>query len=123
MDLVSFLASVLLVAGALVLLIAAIGVLRLPDALARQHAATKAGTLAMALICIGAMLAVPFEGATWKLASILIVLLISMPVASHMFGRAATREQFRDDEQKDAPLIDDSASDSAAPLQRGPKSN
>ncbi len=38
---------VLLAAGAVLLVIAAWGVIVLPDALARQHAATKAATLAL----------------------------------------------------------------------------
>ena len=43
--------------GVVVLLIAALGLLRLPDALARQHAATKAGTLGLGLLILGAGLA------------------------------------------------------------------
>ena len=50
----SFVGAVLLGLGALLLVLAAWGVIVLPDALARQHAATKAGTLALALVCIGA---------------------------------------------------------------------
>ena len=38
--------------GAALLVIAAWGVIRLPDALSRQHAATKAGTLALALVLL-----------------------------------------------------------------------
>lgn len=41
------LGGLLLAAGAVLLVIAAWGVIVLPDALARQHAATKAGTLAL----------------------------------------------------------------------------
>ncbi|NWG74928.1 MAG: monovalent cation/H(+) antiporter subunit G, partial [Rubrivivax sp.] len=53
----SVLAAVLLVAGTVLLVIAAWGVVTLPDALARQHAATKAGTLALALVGLGAFVA------------------------------------------------------------------
>ena len=35
------------------MLVAAWGVVRLPDALSRQHAATKAGTLALAVFVLG----------------------------------------------------------------------
>ena len=41
----------------IVLAIAAIGILRLPDALARQHAATKAATLSVSLFAFGLALA------------------------------------------------------------------
>jgi hypothetical protein len=47
----TMLGGVLIAGGGLLLAIAAWGVLVLPDALARQHAATKAGTLALALVC------------------------------------------------------------------------
>ena len=46
------LGGLLLAAGAVLLVIAAWGVIVLPDALARQHAATKAGTLALTLVCV-----------------------------------------------------------------------
>ena len=53
----NLLATLLLIAGAVLLVLAAWGVIALPDALARQHAATKAGTLALVLVCLGAALA------------------------------------------------------------------
>ena len=55
----NLLATLLLIAGAVLLVLAAWGVIALPDALARQHAATKAGTLALVLVCLGAALAMP----------------------------------------------------------------
>ena len=39
--------------GMVLLVIAAVGLLRLPDALSRQHAATKAATLALGVLLIG----------------------------------------------------------------------
>lgn len=86
------LALVFLAAGALLLLIAAWGVIALPDALARQHAATKAGTLAVAFVGIGAALLVPDGGWWWRLALIVGFLLLTLPLASHLLARAAVRE-------------------------------
>jgi multicomponent Na+:H+ antiporter subunit G len=86
------LASVLLASGGLVLVIAAWGVIVLPDALARQHAATKAGTLALALTCLGAIVAAGDPRWTWRLLLILGFVLVTLPVASHMLARAAVRE-------------------------------
>jgi multicomponent Na+:H+ antiporter subunit G len=85
-------ASALLLAGGALLLLAAWGVIRLPDALSRQHAATKAGTLAVALVCLGAMLAAGEAGWTLRLVVILVFLLVTLPVASHLLARAAVRE-------------------------------
>lgn len=84
--------AVLLVAGAAMLVIAAWGVIVLPDALARQHAATKAGTLALATVCVGAMLIARDAAWTWRLLLILGFLLATLPVASHLLARAAVRE-------------------------------
>jgi len=72
-----------------VLLIAAMGVYRLPDALARQHAATKAGTLSLALFALGTGLLV-WEGAwAWRLVLLVLILLAVLPLASHALARAA----------------------------------
>lgn len=85
-------AAALLAAGAALLVVAAWGVIALPDALARQHAATKAGTLAVSLVCLGAMAAVPEPGWIGRIAAILGFLLVTLPVASHLLARAAVRE-------------------------------
>lgn len=84
--------AVLLVAGALLLVIAAWGVLVLPDALARQHAATKAGTLALVLVCAGAALQAGDTSWTIRLVLIAVFLLATLPVASHLLARAAVRD-------------------------------
>ena len=88
----NILATVLILAAAVLLLIAAWGVIKLPDALARQHAATKAGTLALALLCVGAMLVMPEWEWVRRLLLIVVFLLVTLPVASHLLARAAVRE-------------------------------
>lgn len=88
----TLLGQVLAGLGALLLMFAAYGIMVLPDALARQHAATKAGTLALALICVGVMLVAGDAGWFLRLLAILVFLLATLPVASHMLARAAVRE-------------------------------
>ena len=78
--------------GILIILVAAIGVLRLPDALTRQHAATKAATAAVILFVSGTILLVRDAEWTWRLLIILLFLFLTLPLASHMLGRAAYRE-------------------------------
>ena len=99
--------AVLLAAGAALLLIAAWGVIVLPDALARQHAATKAGTLALATVCVGAMLIARDAAWTWRLLLILGFLLATLPVASHLLARAAVREAGLDQAVDAAPAPGD----------------
>lgn len=85
----------LLLVGVLLLVIAAWGVLTLPDALSRQHAATKAGTLALASICLGAALLAQDWQWVWRLLLIVIFLLFTLPVASHLLARAAIQTRAR----------------------------
>lgn len=85
-------AGVLVTFGALLLVVAALGLLVLPDALARQHAATKAVTLALGFVLAGTMLAMRDPAWTWRLGTILAFFVVTMPVASHMLARAAARE-------------------------------
>lgn len=82
----------LIVSGAAFALIAAIGVIRLPDVFIRMHATTKAGTLGCGLILVG--LAVQSGGDTGVLAraaAAIVFLFMTAPVAAHMIGRAAYR--------------------------------
>jgi multicomponent Na+:H+ antiporter subunit G len=102
---VTLLGTLLLAAGAVLLVIAAWGVIALPDALSRQHAATKAGTLALALVCVGAWLFQPSIDWGWRLALILGFLLATLPVASHLLARAAVIEGGLDRQVGEAPLV------------------
>jgi len=83
---------VLCVLGILVILVAALGLVRLPDALARQHAATKAGTVAVILFATGVALVAQDSAWTWRLLAIVVLLLLTLPLASHALSRAAARE-------------------------------
>lgn len=101
----TWLATILLMAGSLLLVVAAWGVIVLPDALARQHSATKAGTFSLAMVCVGAMLFGQSVEWTWRLLLIVGFLMATLPVASHMLARAAVREGGLLDEVNQAPLI------------------
>ncbi len=81
--------------GMLVLLVAALGVVRLPDALARQHAATKAGTMAVALFAVGAALVSGDPAWAVRLGVVIVLLLLTLPLASHALSRAAASEMAR----------------------------
>ncbi len=92
--------------GALLLVVSAVGLFRLPDALARQHAATKSTTLALGLILVGVGVA-SGDPAVWlRVGLLLAFLVLTLPVASHLLARAGTREGYRPEELRDAPRID-----------------
>jgi multicomponent Na+:H+ antiporter subunit G len=86
-------AAIFMVSGALLLVLAAWGVIVLPDTVSRQHAATKAGTLSLAMILIGVMFLEPELDWIVRLGFIVLFLLTTLPLASHMLARAAIQEQ------------------------------
>jgi multicomponent Na+:H+ antiporter subunit G len=77
----------------IILLIAALGVYRLPDALARQHAVTKAATLGVTLFALGTGLLAWDAAWTWRLLLLVAILFAALPLASHALGRAAASAQ------------------------------
>lgn len=85
----TLIASICLITGSLFILIAAIGLVRMPDLLMRMHAATKAGTLGTGLILIGVM----FHFQKWNVSIecliTLLFLFITAPIASHLLAKAA----------------------------------
>ncbi len=80
-------ADLLLVLGAVWFLLAGLGVARLSDTLARVHAATKATTLGMVLVVLGAALDAPGPDAVKLLLAIALVALTN-PLGGHLLGRA-----------------------------------
>ncbi len=81
--------AILLLCGAALCLLAAAGVLRLPDFFMRMHAATKAGVVGCGLVLLGVGFA-HGTAATWiKIAAAIFFLILTTPVAGHLLGRAA----------------------------------
>jgi len=74
--------------GSLFVLLASIGLLRMPDLYTRMHPSSKAATLGTVLILIG--IAVHFEDGAIAVRAVLIslFLFLTAPVASHMIARA-----------------------------------
>lgn len=87
MNVLSLIGGVCAIIGALFHLFGAIGLLRMPDAFNRIQAGTKATTLGTILFLIGVGLYQP----TWlpKLLLLIIFVLLTNPVSSHVLARAA----------------------------------
>ena len=88
---VELLISVLLVLGGLFSVIAALGVVRLPDVLIRMHASTKAGTLGCGLILAAVAVYFAETGIIARAVATIIFLMLTAPIGAHMIGRAAYR--------------------------------
>lgn len=85
---VAIVAVVLMGAGVAFIVIAGLGVARLPDVFQRMHAATKAGGIGSTLVILGVLVA---GGVARPLTGVLTILfmLLTLSVASQMLARAA----------------------------------
>lgn len=107
----------LAIMGASFLLVAAIGVVRMPDLFSRVHAATKAGPVGIASIVLGVVIHLA-RGEVTLLGFLLVAfLLLTAPVAAHLLSRAGYLDH--------APLwpgtIRDDLRSSVAPAARAPE--
>ena len=83
------LVAVLLVIGSLLMLLAGVGILRMPDLYMRLGTSTKASTLGLA--CILTAVAVHFAqmGVGTRAIAAVVFVFLTAPIAAHMIGRAA----------------------------------
>lgn len=86
-DFLAYTGSTLILLGAAFSLLGALGVLRLPDAYTRMHAASKAGALGAILVLLGVLCAT--AGMAWfSILLAIAVLLLTAPLAAHAISRA-----------------------------------
>ena len=90
-DLLNLVVGILLIGGALFTLVAAIGVLRLPDVYTRMHAASVTDTLGVGLLILGMALQAGFGLATLKLVFLLALFIFTAPVVTHALAQACLR--------------------------------
>lgn len=90
-----YVGGVVLVLGAVFTLLAAVGVVRLPDLYTRMHAASKAGAVGGGLILIA--VAVLSQDAAVAIRAIVgvIFLLLTTPVSAHLLARASYLSGYR----------------------------
>ncbi|WP_411196163.1 monovalent cation/H(+) antiporter subunit G [Rhizobium sp.] len=82
-------AALLLIAGALFALVAAIGLVRLPDLYTRMHAASKVGTVGSGLLLLAAGLYSEDLAILARAVAGFVFLLLTAPVSAHLLARAA----------------------------------
>ena len=86
---IELIGSLFILAGAVFLFSAGLGLLRMPDAYTRIQAGTKATTLGNILVLAG--LAFYHPGWTFKLILAIYFVLMTNPISSHALSRAAYR--------------------------------
>ncbi len=80
---------VLMALGALIMLIAAIGMLRMPDLYMRMQAATKGSALGASLIFLGALVYFLEPAVVARVVAAIVFLFMTLPIAAHLLSRSA----------------------------------
>jgi multicomponent Na+:H+ antiporter subunit G len=88
-NLLDLLSGALLIAGTVLLVAAAIGVVRFPDFYTRLHAAGKGDTMGQALVLMGLMLVAGASLVSLKLGLIVFFIFILNPTATHALAHGA----------------------------------
>lgn len=83
--------ALLLFMGAVLVVIAAIGLLRFDDLLKRMHAAAKPQTLGTMLVMVGLALVLRGPTTIWALALVVAFVLVTSPVSAILASRAGFR--------------------------------
>jgi multicomponent Na+:H+ antiporter subunit G len=90
---IEWMAVILILLGASVAMLSALGLIRLPDFYLRSHAATKSATLGVLLILTGTFITfwAVMDVFSIKLLIAIGFVFMTSPVAGHLNGRAAYR--------------------------------
>jgi len=83
------LSALLIASGTLLILIAGIGVVRLPDLFMRMSATTKAATLGVGTILVATMIHFGELSVTSRVLATICFVILTAPIAAHVIGRAA----------------------------------
>lgn len=83
--------GVLLILGSLLILLAAIGVVRFDSIYARMHAGAKAPALGVLGVGLGAAFIIQTSAAFITAALVIVLQLIAGPVGAHILGRSVYR--------------------------------
>jgi multicomponent Na+:H+ antiporter subunit G len=86
---VDYLIMFLSAVGSLFILLAAIGIVRMPDLYLRISVTTKAATLGIGMILAGAAFYFNDFSVTSRVLAIILFLVLTAPVGAHMIGRAS----------------------------------
>lgn len=85
------LTAALLLLGSAFMLLAAVGLVRMPDLFTRMQPATKAATLGVGFAMVAVALHFGDVGVTTRALAAVAFVVLTAPVAGHVIGRAAYR--------------------------------
>lgn len=85
----SIIIAVLATLGAIFVLLAGVGILRMPDTYLRMAVTTKAATLGVGLLLLAAAIYFNDLSTTTRVLAIIVFILLTAPVGAHLIGRAS----------------------------------
>ena len=85
--------SILLVAGSIWALIAALGIVRMPDFFTRVQVVTKATTFGLGMIMLATALSFGWSGEAARCLLAVVFIFLTSPVAAHMLSRTAYKRK------------------------------
>ena len=88
---IDFATAVLWIVGSAFAFLAALGVVRMPDVFTRMQASTKASTLGLGCLLLGAALQLDDLASIIRVVSIGAFILLTTPVSAHVIARASYR--------------------------------
>lgn len=81
--------DLLLLTGAVFLLLAAVGMVRMPDLFTRMQAASKASTLGIACVLLALAFHFPGISVNIRVIGTIVFFYLTAPITAHLIGRAA----------------------------------
>jgi multicomponent Na+:H+ antiporter subunit G len=78
----------LMILGAFFMVVAGLGVLRMPDLFLRMSASTKASTLGAGALLLAVAVHFDNVGITARAVATIVFLMLTTPIAAHLLGRA-----------------------------------
>lgn len=87
-----FITAFFVLTGMLLIVTAALGLVRLPDLLCRSHAVTKGLTLGIFLMLLGLWIDEPGPGKGLKITLAILFQILTIPISGHMVSRLALQK-------------------------------
>lgn len=87
--------AVCLLIGTFFTLVAALGIIRMPDIYMRIHAVTKAGTVGIGMTLLAVALFFMDTAVTSRVVGIMLFIIMTTPAAAHMLGKIILMSPYR----------------------------
>ena len=87
--------AICLTTGTFFTLMAALGILKMPDIYMRTHAATKAGTFGIGMIVLAVSLFFMDTAVTSRVVGIMLFFIMTTPAAAHLLGKVIMNSPYR----------------------------